>query len=179
MYRVGGIKYVVEPALRLCEALRLGQVHGNGQWNVEEQLPVVRGIRPVFRNINLFGREVDLDEIVIVWIRRIETLEEILAQRGVQLSFQQVLQSAFIQLRDQLPDKGMKEILEGIGELGSQFICHSHIDHGERVVVLMVSGLLQDSVGHVPSPLSSSHGLDLTTTRTNLGIAITHSPQSA
>ena len=38
---VGGIEQVVEPALRLGEALVLAQVDGDRERHVEEQLPVV------------------------------------------------------------------------------------------------------------------------------------------
>ena len=38
---VGGVEEVVEPALRLGEALVLAQVDGDGERHVEEQLPVV------------------------------------------------------------------------------------------------------------------------------------------
>src|SRR5262249_38615166 len=45
--RVGGIgwvEYVVKPGFRLGIAAILTKVHGDGEWNVIEELPVVNGI---------------------------------------------------------------------------------------------------------------------------------------
>ena len=43
------VEDVVEPALRLGEALRLAQMHRDRQRDVKEQLPVVVGVRPARR----------------------------------------------------------------------------------------------------------------------------------
>ena len=49
----GRIEDVVEPALRLGEALVLAQMHRDRQRNMEEQLPVVVGVRAAVADVDL------------------------------------------------------------------------------------------------------------------------------
>ena len=57
----GRFEDVVEPALRLCEALVLTQVYGDSKWNVKEQLPVVIRVWPTGVDVDLFRMMFDLE----------------------------------------------------------------------------------------------------------------------
>jgi hypothetical protein len=57
-----GVENGVEPLLSLLETLILAQSHGNVEGNVEEDLPVVRGIGAAVAEVDVGQRIGSLDE---------------------------------------------------------------------------------------------------------------------
>ena len=90
-------------------------MHGDRQWDVKEQFPIVVGIRSVLGDIDLLWKVIDLNKVIFSWI--IEGFEKVLLEPILPCCVQHARQRVFIQLCDQFANEGVEEVLECVREL--------------------------------------------------------------
>jgi hypothetical protein len=94
-------------------------VHRDGERHVERQLPVVDGVRPQLRDVDVFREVLRVDRVVLVGglVRVVLGLEVVGHERPLEVHVEHPVDRLLVEALDELADVRMEVVVERVVEL--------------------------------------------------------------